>query len=990
MQRKPGLRKARGSGKYRIMGTPRPSLDTPGPSKIYSKTLKGKSLEQDRLQTKEELQAELSVMDSESKRTFIRLQNLAADNEWEDVGGYSEASSSVGIDGIMDGSEQIELSHAGGELLQSIEDDLEQEIASNKRWDWRTRRNRTEELNQGFQAQMPEMLKAYMRWCESEERGSPEVWTITVVDMFICEKKDVSLDPRGNGVVPALIMSGLIPCAPWKPSVAVTVWVLEMYRIAHARCPHFAIQSFVKTLCDLYETPYLPYLRKQFSLCYDLYLDLRRKAENMVLASLGQDSFAWRLKHACPSCMYKLEGEDKLIFDILVTMDGNNSLKRVLRREKVESDGDMGTDASFAVGESKEHADSRGAGDGYYLDREKVNEWSKHRIAEMLPMEPVEGEEPNPCADRWKNMVEDITAKMWGIFDETGIFLCLCRHGFVLVICDMIKSGELSKYPLAVTDCLIQHLGQNIGNGYDVGCDFQTTIKKSPLAARARQCNFRCLVGVFHGHAHNRLCQLCMLATYVLGLRCEDLEGCERFFSGSNALAKSCRYASRFHRQQEITLYVKHHDSSHTYANLSKFIEGNYKQAVDTLRKEDVLLRWMDQEDITSFDTFRIWLEEEKEFLLSLKAGSKDQTETLEMEYVQKLVNLDASRARYLVVSTEARKTKADDASYTPTGASKAERARRHAKEKLDRDLDVVQELEEKLEISERRTTDSPKWMSTVAEIKQKKYQKALDAMELLIVERIFELTKMNQSQTGYKLRKHIAKGLQVRSKAVRNAIDRYNDAAMALDPPMSSLTWEQVVEYTFLADFDILRDTRAEVQSRPWTRPAYRLTMDTYFKIERAREEIVRLNIEIRRLVTWIQDEGRFLRDREASLCSSEGKTDEQAEADLLLAVQMKLYRRQRSRFDDKHMEILRKLSKIKEFTGSISPGQAVEALGGSKETEEMEVDDDRELEPGQGNSDESEDEGIEAQDETVSGLLYQVSMISLDDRSLAVANED
>ncbi|KAF8145283.1 hypothetical protein K438DRAFT_1630437, partial [Mycena galopus ATCC 62051] len=216
------------------------------------------------------------------------------------------------------------------------------------------------------------------------------------------------------------------------PSVAVTVRVLEMYHITHARCPHVAIQSFVKTLCDLYETPYLPYLRKQFSLCYDLYLDLRKKAENMVLASLGRDSFAWRLKHACPSCMYKLEGRDKLIFDILVTMDGNNSLKQVLRRERVESDGDIGTDASFAVGE---------CGDGYYLDREKVNEWSKHRIAEMFPMEPVE--EPNLCADRWKNMIEDITAKMWGIFDETGIFLCLCRHGFVLVICDMIKSGEL-------------------------------------------------------------------------------------------------------------------------------------------------------------------------------------------------------------------------------------------------------------------------------------------------------------------------------------------------------------------------------------------------------------------------------------------------------------------------------------------------------------------------------------------------------------------
>ncbi|KAF8202827.1 hypothetical protein K438DRAFT_2102387, partial [Mycena galopus ATCC 62051] len=701
-----------------------------------------------------------------------------------------------------------------GELQQSIEEELEEEIINNHRWDWRTRRDRTDRLNQAFHLQMPEMLKAYMRWCASVEAGegpstAAELWTITVVDMFYTEKKDVSLDPRGGGIASALIMAGLIPCAPTKPSVAITVQVLEMYRVAHARCPHFAIQAFVKTLCDLHGTPYLPYLRKQFSICYDLYLDLRRNSEKMVLKSLGRNSFAWRLKHACPPCMYKLEGEEELIFKLLVTMDGNNSLKRILRREKIHSDGDTGTGAEFAVGKSKERMDNRDAGENYYLDREKVNRWSKQRIAEMMPME---GDDPNPCADRWKNMIEDVTAKMWGIFDETGIFLCLCRHGFVLMIVDMIKSGELSKYPLAVVDSLIEHLGHDIGNGYDVGCDFQTTIKKSPLADRAKQCNFRCLVGAFHGHAHNRLCQLCMLATYVLGLGCEDLEGCERFFSGSNGLAKSCRYASRFHRQQEITSYVKHYDSFHTYANLSKFIVDNYKQAINILKKKEALRVWMQEHDISDFSVFRAWLEEEKTFLLGLKEGSKDRTETLEMEYVQKLVNLDAShfRAKYSVVAAEARKAQGDDGTYMP-GVSKAELARRHAKEKMDRDLEAVHELEEKLEISGRWTPESPKWAVTVAEIKQKKYQKALDAVELLVVERIFELTKINQSQTG----KHF---LIFWSKAVRNAIDRYNAAAIALEPPMATLTWEQVVEYTFLADFDILRDTRVEVQSRPWT----------------------------------------------------------------------------------------------------------------------------------------------------------------------------
>ncbi|KAJ7840286.1 hypothetical protein B0H14DRAFT_2587516 [Mycena olivaceomarginata] len=458
----------------------------------------------------------------------------------------------------------------------------------------------------------------------------------------------------------------------------------------------------------------------------------------------------------------------------------------------------------------------------------------------------------------------------------------------------------------------IEHLGDNIGNGYDVGCDFQTTIKNSPLAARTRQCNFRCLVGAFHGHAHNRLCQLCNLATYVLGL------------GWSNGLAKSCRYASRFHRQQEITSYVKHYDSFHTYVNLSKFITNNYKQAIDILKKEDTLRVWMREEGIADYSVFRIWLEEEKTFLLGLKAGSKDQSETLEMEYVQKLVNLDASRVKYAVVGGEARKAQAGDAPYTP-GVSKAELARRHAREKVDRDLEAVQELEEKPGISDRWTSESPQWTATVQQVKQKKYQKALDTVELLVVER-------------YKLRRHIAKALQARSKAVRNAIDRYNAAAIALDPPLASLTWEQVVEYTFLADFDILRDTRAEVQSRPWTRPAYRLAMDTYFKIERAREELVRLNIEIRRTMTWIRDEGHFLRGRELSLRSTEGKTPEQAEEDLLLAVQMKLYREQRGQFDDDHRDNFRRLAKLKGFTGSISPGIAVEILGDARDVDEME----------------------------------------------------
>jgi hypothetical protein len=40
-------------------------------------------------------------------------------------------------------------------------------------------------------------------------------------------------------------------------------------------------------------------------------------------------------------------------------------------------------------------------------------------------------------------MLSDITSRMWAIYDETGIFVALCRHGFFILVADMYLSGEL-------------------------------------------------------------------------------------------------------------------------------------------------------------------------------------------------------------------------------------------------------------------------------------------------------------------------------------------------------------------------------------------------------------------------------------------------------------------------------------------------------------------------------------------------------------------
>ena len=74
---------------------------------------------------------------------------------------------------------------------------------------------------------------------------------------------------------------------------------------------------------------------------------------------------------------------------------------------------------------------------------------------------------------------------------------------------------------------------------------------------------------------------------------------------------------------------------------------------------------------------------------------------------------------------------------------------------------------------------------------------------------------------TGYALRKHIGNALQKRSSAICSALETYNVAAKALIPPHQTLKWDQVVDYTFLSDFDLICNTCQDIQHHPWATPA-------------------------------------------------------------------------------------------------------------------------------------------------------------------------
>ncbi|KAG1905039.1 uncharacterized protein F5891DRAFT_918631, partial [Suillus fuscotomentosus] len=136
------------------------------------------------------------------------------------------------------------------------------------------------------------------------------------------------------------------------------------------------------------------------------------------------------------------------------------------------------------------------------------------------------------------------------------------------------------------------------------------------------------------------------------------------------------------------------------------------------------------------------------------------------------------------------------------------------------------------------------------------KYCTALNELECLVVMRLFELSKLSLSGTGYKLRQQISKALQQCSEAIRNAINRYNIQAVALNPLRPKISWKDIADYSFLGEFDLLRHSRTDIRTNNWAKPAHREATTKYFKLSRAHEEVMRLNVEIRRLRTAIHTE--------------------------------------------------------------------------------------------------------------------------------------
>jgi hypothetical protein len=177
------------------------------------------------------------------------------------------------------------------------------------------------------------------------------------------------------------------------------------------------------------------------------------------------------------------------------------------------------------------------------------------------------------------------------------------------------------------------------------------------------------------------------------------------------------------------------------------------------------------------------------------------------------------------------------------------------------------------------------------------------------IIHWVLALLLTTLSFLGYKLRKHISNAIVRRSAAVRASLEWYNKLAPLQTPPCPVLEYAKVASYGWLGDFALLKISRHDILTKPWTVPANRDISRKHFKVLRAQEEMYRLNIEVRQLQAWIDEEEDHIRH-----CA-----EEKDEVDPHLSAELCLRYAEQSRINGVHRACLQSIYCLQGYSGII-----------------------------------------------------------------------
>ncbi|KAK7049557.1 hypothetical protein VNI00_005588 [Paramarasmius palmivorus] len=867
-----------------------------------------------------------------------------SDNDSHNITGDTTDSQAIDMSNLPPppGQEGLINSHAGGEYdMYTLTSTL---TSKTRRSDDRTRADRIQKQVESWASQLPMIIKSYLA---HKARGTPtngsieETFTMPVIDLNESRTRTFFHPAGSSGVNDSLAQHGYLGATPDRPQIAFPFHMFHVFRQIRRVCPKFNIDALSKALQHIHGLPRDEHLENQLRGAYDTYLAIQRQLKTRTLQSLSRDDFKSFTSHICPPCTYELQGEVPLQPRMLISIDGNNSAKLV----------------ASEVRSGQERIDTRHLPSFRWLEPEEVDRFANevkagrtHTSAtdamdvdqgvnrptdnsgpdssdEVAWLNKNETEElascDDTCVERWKAAGPESQKKMFSLFAISGVFIAVCRHGHILSLCDMIRSGELMKYPLATVNALIDGYGDNLGIGYDIWCAFTKTIKRSPLLGRKfMESKMTGVVPAFHGYAHNRPCQTGYHPKYREGVGIEDFEGCERINSLSNQYASTTRLTTRFHRRQTYQEFMDFNDED-KFASSADFIYQNYRQAVEHLaRNQHVFEELCETLKISPADC-ESFLEMEIQYFKTPSTLSEDLDK--EEEYVNLLRKLWAAEKASTTAHAEWKKLGTSAARGWTDKQIRRVKARNTS---TFTNLGTLQEqvacFEDDHGIYPRWNPFDPEFLTAQDNIHEAEYRRAVEELHHSVAARLLEMSKLSASGLCYKQRDKITNALKARAGAVRSALDRHNAAAAKIQG-REPIVWDDIVKMVSLADLDYLKDTRLDIRTVPWAKPENRNAMELYFGLERAREEINRLNVEIKRLITFmIDDEADFWLAIEEIVTGDTEPTQEQL--DFKMHLQREYWRRKALHW--RMAERLLLISRLPGFNGDLIPGHRVDRV--------------------------------------------------------------
>ncbi|KAJ7302004.1 hypothetical protein DFH08DRAFT_919019 [Mycena albidolilacea] len=429
-----------------------------------------------------------------------------------------------------------------------------------------------------------------------------------------------------------LIHVGAFPCAPFLPSLAVDLRVLEFARNLFLQISPNHTAFSVTLECTLktmgFQLDHQNSLRKRFASCLQWYSHMKNKttaryqaiadtarpeppvatshlqregtntsndgdaaspstppvtpqgihverevprkhhARHSSMTPTRARAGAEYLRSRCPLCFGNLEHDGSMLADVIVSLDA------CFTQKKNKSP----TDPPRTHPKTHFIPDAHTARTEEYVEYVRAGDPRQKRKKPAIARATM----VNNDDDDGYEHPELLLPRSPDFFEDTGLMSLLCRHDRVLWVVNMHSAGEKQFYVIALLETLFQHLQLNISVGflYDVACTLERTCRKWGFLSRYMgRLDFA--VSVFHAFGHEWACQLLYHPRKRSGFGLADGEGCERFWHSISHLISHLRISGYHNRLYTLDSQIDHADE----VSLLRFGDWIKRRHLHTTRK---------------------------------------------------------------------------------------------------------------------------------------------------------------------------------------------------------------------------------------------------------------------------------------------------------------------------------------------------------------------------------------------------------------------